>query len=65
MGLTMATLTKKQFLENEMFKNAPDDAKIVFSYIDFWGDNHCMPTIFYNEYSNIVYLSPGDSIEEE
>jgi hypothetical protein len=24
----MATLTKKQFLENEMFKNAPDDAQI-------------------------------------
>ena len=61
----MATLTKKEFLENEMFKNAPDDAQIVFSYIDFLGENECVPTIFYNEYSNTVYLSPGDSIEED
>ena len=45
----MATLTKKEFLENEMFKNAPEDAQIVFSYIDFLGENECVPSIFYNE----------------
>ena len=61
----MTTLTKKEFLENEEFKNAPDDAQIVFSYTDFWGDNDCVPIIFYNEYSNMVYLSPGDSIEDD
>ena len=61
----MATLTKKEFLENKAFMEAPDDAQIVFSYIDFLGENECVPSIFYNEYSNMVYLSPGDSIEEE
>ena len=48
-----------------MFKNAPDDAQIVFSYIDSWGDNEYTPNVWYNEYSNIIYLLPGDSIEED
>ena len=58
-------LTKKDLLENEMFKNASDDVQKVFSYIDFLGDNECTPNVYYNQYSNRIYLSPGESIEED
>lgn len=61
----MATLTKKNLLENKAFMEAPDDAQIVFSYIDFLGDNECTPNVCYNQYSNKIYLSPGESIEED
>lgn len=58
-------MTKKDLLENKAFMEAPDDAQIISSYVDFFGDNECTLDVYYNQYSNRLYLSPGESIKEE
>lgn len=58
-------MLKKDLLENKAFIEAPDNAKLIVSYIDFLGDNECVPIIEYNQYSNRIFITPGDVIEEE
>ena len=58
-------LTKKDLLKNKAFIEASDDAKLVVSYTDFWGDNECTPIIEYNQYSNTIFIIPGENCTEE
>ena len=56
-------MTKKELLE--AIDGMPMDAEVVLSYADFWGDSNCVPNIEYNQYSNTIYITPGESIEED
>ena len=42
----------------------PLDANIEMFYYDMWGENNCLLDLSYNEFTNTVYVCPGDNIEE-
>ena len=57
----LINMTKKDLLE--AIEDMPMDAEVVLSCVDFWGDSNCVPNIEYNQYSNTIYITPGDDIE--
>ena len=56
-------MTKKDLLE--AIEDMPMDAEVILSCVDFWGDSNCVPNIEYNQYSNTIYITPGDDVEED
>ena len=48
-------MTKKELLENEEFIKASDDAEIIISYTDFYGDQEMEPTPHYTSFG-VLYL---------
>lgn len=58
----MATLTKKEYIQ--ILEKYPDDAQIIMSFMDFLGETNCTPHISYNQYTNKIFITCGEDIEE-